>query len=189
MQLPTIEVRLPDWTEASIQAASPLKTDAERMDFVVGLARENVRRASGGPFAAAIFEAETGTVVGVGVNLVPTLGLSVLHAEVVAIMMAQRNAGSYTLRADGMPSHDLVTSCEPCAMCLGAVLWSGVRRLVCGATRDDAMAIGFDEGPVNNESYEYLIDRGIEVVKGVQRDAAREVLTTYAAGTGVIYNG
>jgi tRNA(Arg) A34 adenosine deaminase TadA len=188
MPSPPIEISLPAWTEAYRRTA-PLDGDVARMDFVISLARENVKQRTGGPFAAAIFEVPTGALVGIGVNLVSSVGLSVLHAEVVATMMAQQRVASYTLNAPDMPRHELFTSCEPCAMCLGAVLWSGVRRLVCGATKADAEAIGFDEGPVYDTSYQYLTERGIKVARGVQRAAARDVLTDYAAGAGVIYNG
>lgn len=117
------------------------------MRFVIDLAHENVARRTGGPFAAAVFRSDDGRCVSAGVNSVMRLNSAVLHAEVVALMFAQARVGSYTLRvADA--SYELVTSCEPCAMCLGAILWSGVRRLVCGAARSDAERIGFDEGPV-----------------------------------------
>jgi len=82
-----------------------------------------------------------------------------------------------------------VTSCEPCAMCLGATLWSGVRRLVFGATRDDAAKLEFDEGPVFPESYKYLEARGIEIVRGMLHDEAAAVLERYRALNGAIYNG
>jgi hypothetical protein len=49
--------------------------------------------------------------------------------------------------------------------------------------------VGFDEGPVYDASYEYLQSRGIEVVRGVERAVAAGVLTKYASGDGVIYNG
>jgi tRNA(Arg) A34 adenosine deaminase TadA len=107
----------------------------------------------------------------------------------VAFMMAQRRVGSFTLQAAGMPAHELVTSCEPCAMCLGATLWSGVRRVVYGALREDASRLNFDEGPVFPESYRYLEQRGIEIVRGVRRDEARAVLDRYRETRGRIYNG
>jgi tRNA(Arg) A34 adenosine deaminase TadA len=72
-------------------------------------------------------------------------------------------------------------------MCLGATLWSGVQRLVTGATRADAEAIGYDEGPVFPESYAYLERRGVEIVRGVGRDAARALLAAYQAAGGEIY--
>ena len=54
---------------------------------------------------------------------------------------------SHDLGANGFPIHELVTSCEPCSMCLGAITWSGIRGLACGARGSDAESIGFDEGP------------------------------------------
>ena len=106
-------------------------------------------------------------------NCVVRLENSVLHGEIVAFMMAQRRVGHYSLGAPGGTPHELVTSCEPCAMCLGATLWSGVRRLVCGATREDAAALDFEEGPVFPASYRYLEERGIEIVLVVLREEAR----------------
>jgi len=185
---PTVRIELPGWIDQAIAASTAGGSDENRVRFVASLARQNVERRTGGPFAAAVFESGSGALVSVGLNLVVPLGSSVLHAEVVALLMAQARVGSYTLAAPGLPAHELVTSCEPCAMCLGAVVWSGVRRLVCGATRDDAQSIDFDEGPVFPESYEYLEQRGIEVVRGVARAEAREVLELYARAGGPIYN-
>ena len=185
---PRVRIELPGWVESLASADTAVARDEDRMRLVVRLARENVERGTGGPFAAAVFESASGRLVSAGLNLVVPLQSSLLHAEVVAILMAQSRLGSYTLAGAGMPAHELVTSCEPCAMCLGATLWSGVRRLVCGATRDDAQSIAFDEGPVFPESYDYLEQRGIEVVRGVARGEAAEVLQLYATGGGPIYN-
>ena len=159
------------------------------MGLAIALARWNVLEESGGPFGAAVFERDSGRLVAVGVNLVVPLGNSALHAEMVAFMMAQARLGSYTLAEEGMPAHELATSCEPCAMCLGATLWSGVRRVICGATRDDAVRLQFDEGPVFDASYEYLQERGVDIVRGVQRAEAAEVLSLYRQRAGTIYNG
>jgi tRNA(Arg) A34 adenosine deaminase TadA len=74
-------------------------------------------------------------------------------------------------------------------MCLGALLWSGVGRVVTGATGDDARSAGFDEGPVFPESYAYLERRGVEFVRGVRRDEARAVLESYVQRGGTVYNG
>jgi tRNA(Arg) A34 adenosine deaminase TadA len=107
----------------------------------------------------------------------------------VAIMIAQQRIGSFTLAVPLKPAHELVTSCEPCAMCLGAILWSGVKRVVCGAAREDATQLAFEEGPVFPESYRYLEDRGIAIVHGVLRAEARTVLELYRSRSGKIYNG
>ncbi len=58
-----------------------------------------------------------------------------------------------------------------------------------GATRDDAANLGFDEGPVFDESYRYLEARGIEFRREVRRRAAVEVLESYGRAGGAIYNG
>lgn len=189
MGLPTAQITLPDWICERAEIDGVYETDAERMRLVIDLSRENVLRNTGGPFGAAVFESETGRLVAVGVNRVVPLSNSILHGEIVALTMAHTRLESFTLSADGMPAHELVSSCEPCAMCLGATLWSGVRRLVTGAGRDDAIRIGFEEGPVFPDSYTYLRDRGIDIVSGVEREAASAVLEMYRKRKGTIYNG
>ena len=157
------------------------------MRLAIALARENVERGTGGPFGALIVESDTGKIVGAGTNRVVPLNNSTLHGEMVAIMAAEQHLRSHTLSAPGLPACDLVTSCEPCAMCLGATLWSGVRRVVCGAARDDATRLRFEEGPVFPESYAYLESRGIRFTRNVLREEARAVLEEYRARGGVIY--
>ena len=184
----SVRITLPDWVTSVIDFERAHVTDGERMEVAVALARENVQRDTGGPFGAAVFEAGSGRLIGVGVNRVVPLGNSSLHAEIVAFMMAQATVGSYTLNEPGMPEHELFTSCEPCAMCLGAVSWSGVRRVVWAATREDAGRLSFDEGPVFQASYEYLAARGIRFEAGPLRDEARRVLAEYGRQGGEIYN-
>ena len=183
-----IAIGAPEWVAELVDWERAYATDEERMRLAVTLAAENVRREGGGPFGAVIVEADAGRVVAAGINSVTRLATSVLHAEVLAILLAQRRVASYTLASPGMPRHELVTSCDPCAMCLGAAFWSGIRRLVCGATREDATAVGFDEGPVFPESYAYLESRGIAVRRGVLREEAREVLERYRRTGGPVYN-
>lgn len=179
---------VPSWMDEVTRPGGTYLGDGEKMALVIRLARENVARHTGGPFGAAVFESESGRLVAAGVNSVTRLENCVLHAEVVAIMLAQQRVRSFTLSAPGLPVHELVTSCEPCAMCLGATLYSGVSRVVMGASREDAMAVGFDEGPVFAESYGYLADRGITIVRDVRRAEAVSVLQAYRAAGGPIYN-
>ena len=142
----------PEWVHEVVTFGTRYETDEDRMRVAIELARQNVMRGSGGPFGAAIFERSTGALLSVGVNSVVRLNNSTLHAEMLAIMMAQHRLGSYTLAGSSSTSYELVSSCDPCAMCLGAVLWSGVRRMVTGADRDDASALSFEEGPVFPQS-------------------------------------
>ncbi|HEX7938266.1 MAG TPA: nucleoside deaminase [Gemmatimonadaceae bacterium] len=183
-----LTVDLPRWVRDVVDWGTSLKTDADRMRLAIRLSRENVERGTGGPFGAIIVEQKSGKLVGVGMNSVVRLSNCTLHGEMVAIMMAQAAVKSFTLGAAGMPTHDLVTSCEPCAMCLGAALWSGVKRVVCGAAREDATRLRFEEGPVFPESYAYLEERGVAIVRNVLREEARAVLEQYRATGGKIYN-
>ena len=184
-----VHVDYPAWAADVVAWETRYPSDEARMRLAITLSRENVERGTGGPFGAAIFERDSGRLVAVGMNSVVRLHNCTLHGEMVAFMMAQRRLGSFTLNAPHLPAHELVTSCEPCAMCLGATLWSGVRRLVFGATREDAAKLEFDEGPVFPESYEYLEARGIEIVRGMLHDEAAAVLDRYRALNGAIYNG
>ena len=185
----TLTIDNPPWLDGVVDRERRYVTDEDRMRLTLALARENVVRETGGPFGAAVFESATGRLVAAGVNNVVRLGASPLHGEMVALMLAQQRLGSFTLAAPGFPAHELVSSCELCAMCLGAVLWSGAKRVVSAADREDAMSLGFDEGPVFPESYRYLEDRGIEIVRGVLREEGRAVLRLYRERGGKIYGG
>ncbi|HEU0077495.1 MAG TPA: nucleoside deaminase [Longimicrobiaceae bacterium] len=187
MIAPEISIRYPDWVDGHVDWDRCYESDADRMRLAIDLSRQNVLRETGGPFGAAVFETETGRLVSVGMNLVVPLNNCMLHAEAVALMMAGSRVASYSL--DEGVRHELVTSCAPCAMCLGAALWSGVRRIVCGARSADAERIGFDEGPVFTASHEYLSSRGIRIEHHVLRADACAVLDLYASRSGRIYNG
>jgi tRNA(Arg) A34 adenosine deaminase TadA len=186
---PVVRVEYPDWVPAVADFTHRYASDEEKMRLAIAVSRENVERGTGGPFGAAIFEIETGTLVAVGMNSVVRYNNCTLHGEMVAFMMAQQVVRSFTLNAPGLPAHELFTSCEPCAMCLGGTLWSGVRRVVYGAQREDASRLNFEEGPVFPESYRYLEDRGITIVRSLLRDEARAVLELYRTKSGKIYNG
>ncbi len=184
----SVSFSLPPWIPAFCCGHGHGVTLEDRARFVIAASRRNVEEGTGGPFAAAVFERDTGRLVSLGVNLVTTQGLSTLHAEMVALVVAQRTLKTYDLGAKGLPAHELVTSAEPCAMCFGAVPWSGVRRVVSSATDADARAIGFDEGPKVADWRKALEERGIAVVAEILRQEARDVLNEYAKKNGVIYN-
>jgi tRNA(Arg) A34 adenosine deaminase TadA len=183
-----ISFSLPAWLADFTRDVGRLVDEAERMRLVIQAGARNVAEGAGGPFAAAVFESASGRLVALGVNLVVSQGLSTLHAEMVAIMAAQRRLGVWDLGGPGLPDHELVVSAEPCAMCFGAIFWSGVRRIVTGATEADARAIGFDEGPKAPDWRRALEARGIAVRSEVLRAEARAVLDDYARRGGVIYN-
>jgi tRNA(Arg) A34 adenosine deaminase TadA len=114
-----------------------------------------------GAFRAAIFERETGRLFVPGVNLLMSLDCSVFHAEMAAIILAQQIIGDFDLGRPGRPPYELVASTEPCAMCLDATRWFGVRHPVRGARDGDAERLGFDEGTKPAEWVPALERRGI----------------------------
>ncbi|MDP8952844.1 MAG: nucleoside deaminase [Actinomycetota bacterium] len=189
MGFPEVTLRLPGWVDDLLEPDRVYASVEERMRLAIELSRSSVRHGAGGPFGAAIFDRETNKLLAPGVNLVLASGLSVAHAEMVAIMIAQQLIGDFDLGGEGQPPYELVASTEPCSMCLGAVPWSGVRHLVCGARDEDAAEIGFDEGPKPSDWVGELERRDISVRRDVCRDEAASVLRDYAAGDGLIYNG
>ncbi|MBN1141439.1 MAG: nucleoside deaminase [Deltaproteobacteria bacterium] len=157
------------------------------MSLVIELSRMNVENGVNGPFGAAVFD-ESGTLVAPGVNMVLSEGCSLLHAEMVALALAQKAVGRFDLGQGGERHFQLFTSTEPCAMCLGAIPWSGISRLFCAARDEDARAIGFDEGTKPCDWKKAFSSRGILVECDVLRSQAVEVLKSYARQGGKIYN-
>jgi tRNA(Arg) A34 adenosine deaminase TadA len=104
----------------------------------------------------------------------------------LAISLAQSALADWNLGAGG--SVQLVTSCEPCAMCFGAVPWSGVGSLLWGARKEDAEAAGFDEGDKPPDWVRTLEARGIRTAGDVLRAEAAAILQSYARRNGDIYH-
>jgi len=156
------------------------------MDFVIQLCKQNVKQQTGGPFAAAIFDMQSQQLLAVGVNIVVPSHNCTNHAEMTAIILAQQSLQTFNLSDKG--NFELLTSCEPCAMCFGALPWSGIQHLAYAATSADAEAIGFDEGAKHPDWINALQQRGITVSPEVLRDKAAAVLQQYARQSGIIYN-
>jgi len=180
-------LQLPAWVEPFLASRQgPFSSITERMQLAIDLAGENMKQGTGGPFGALVVNVTNGELVAVGVNLVTSSGFSMAHAEIVALTLAQASVGEWNLSHGG--PLQLVTSCEPCAMCFGAVPWSGIKSLICGARKKDAEAAGFDEGDKPTHWVRSLQRRGIVVQCSVMRDEAAAVLASYREGGGTIYN-
>jgi len=183
MTYPSLTLALPSWIGEHIRETGIQFSSVEER-----LSRLNIVHQTGGPFGAAIFRAD-GLLIAPGVNLVESSCCSLFHAEMVAVAMAQQSLQTFDLGDDSDTRYELYASTEPCAMCLGAVPWSGVRSLVSAARDEDARAIGFDEGAKSPDWVVELEQRGISVTRDVLRGHAVEVLQAYADGGGLIYNG
>lgn len=179
----TLDLAVPSFVDELVgQYDADGGDSAAIMRLAIRLAEKNTEQ-GGGPFGAVVFL--DGVPVAGGVNRVVSCGLSIAHAEIVALIRAQRR-----LRCQNgclPPEAVLVTSTEPCCQCFGAIVWSGVTELVCGATTLDAEAIGFDEGPKPDRWAAVLEARGIRVMQGVCRAEANAVLQKYAAEGHPIY--
>lgn len=187
-------LRLPAWVAETVEnSPAQMPSVEERMRWVIGLARRNVAEKTGGPFGAAVFEMESGAVVAAGVNIVVPAQCSLAHAEAMALMMAQQCLHTYDLGAEGLPALELVTSAQPCIQCYGNVWWSGVRRLVTGASKDDVEVLtGFQEGPVPDDWAARLESRSpmtpVKVLQGILQAEARTVLAAYREYGGAFYS-
>lgn len=187
---PNIHIALPQWLQDF-----PFRTDRiypdleERMQLVIQLSALNVEKQTGGPFAAAVFDAQSHQLIAPGVNLVVPSHASLAHAEMVAITVAQQSLQHFHLGTSQQQSFELLSSTEPCAMCMAALAWSGIEQLVCGACDEDARAIGFDEGHKINNWQDSLRQQGIHVICETNRKEAVAVLQDYTKSSGLIYNG
>jgi guanine deaminase len=104
---------------------------------VVARATRNVAD-GGGPFAAIVVRRDE--VVSTGVNRVTRDLDPTAHAEVVAVRAAAQALGTHVLTGT-----TLVSSCEPCPLCVSAALWARVDAVLYAADRDDAARGGFDD--------------------------------------------
>ena len=190
MKKNSLTLSLPEWIDDFLkQYQFPLVSNEERMRFVLKLTLQNIEKTTGGPFGAAVFERESGQLVSVGVNVVLKQGCSAAHAEMMAIMLAQQELGTHDLGIAELPDFQLVTSGKMCAMCLGSVVWSGVREVLASAQPEDVENIvGFDEGPAPADYDQQLEKRGISIIPSFLREEGCEVLQRYVELEGVVYN-
>lgn len=178
------EPHYPEWIR-EIVVPGQVHDDAALLHLAVEAARNGMKRAEGGPFGAIIATRE-GKVVSVGTNLVVSGNDATAHAEILAIRRAGQALGTFRLRGSGVPALKLLTTCEPCLMCVGAIHWAGVPEVIAAARKEDAERYGFIEGPAGFDPASFLEERGILY----RRDFLRtEALQLFQAYEGELYNG
>jgi tRNA(Arg) A34 adenosine deaminase TadA len=134
----------------SVFVSEPSLADKQRfLGLAIAEAVRGPHAGQGGPFGAVVVK--DGAVIATAANAVVANNDPTAHAEVQAIRTACAALGSFQL--DGC---DIYASCEPCPMCLGAILWARPRAVYFAATRGDAAAAGFDDAlfyeALNNSS-------------------------------------
>jgi Cytosine/adenosine deaminases len=120
-----------------------MKDELSLLHLAISLAKKSIRD-GGGPFGAVI--ARDGKIIAEANNMVVSSHDPTAHAEILAIRKA----------AAALKSHDLsdcviYASCEPCPMCLGAIYWSGIKKVVYAASRKDAADAGFNDSMIYDE--------------------------------------
>ncbi len=142
----------------------------EYMKLAKDLSLENLKTNAGGPFGAVIVK--DNKIIGKGSNNVLKNNDPTAHAEIMAIRDACNNIGSYVLTGC-----TLYTSCYPCPMCLSAIIWSNIKEVYYGNTKEDAERIGFRD----NFIYEYLKEFSTDTItmKQIDRDETIKVFNEY----------
>lgn len=156
--------------------AGRVERDRRLLLRAVALSREKMLANHGGPFGAVVAASDgAGEVVGEGWNRVTSALDPTAHAEVTAIRDACARLGRFELRG-----FTLYASCEPCPMCLAAIYWARLDRLVYSNSRADAAAAGFDDAAFYAEICRPL-ERQALAVERLELAAAREVLDLWRA--------
>ena len=136
-----------------------------------------------GPFLAAVID-ENGKIISKTANSVVSEGCSNNHAEMNAIKMAQKNLGTYDLSKHNL---SLYVTSEPCMMCIGGIMWSGIKAVYYGVPSKRVEEItGFDEGFKPNW-FEEFKNRGITVYGNIGVEEGEKVLHDYVNTGKTVY--
>lgn len=133
----------------------------------------------GGPFGAVITDKE-GNIIAKGNNMVLKNNDPTAHAEITVIRDACQKLNTYDLSG-----YILYTSCEPCPMCLSAIIWANIKQVYYGCTKQDAGKIGFRDDII----YEYLKGNNQDIIylKQINRDECITLFQDYEKNNKVIY--
>lgn len=153
------------------------------MNKFMEIAKQNadngIAKKEGGPFGAVIVDKE-GNIIANGNNKVLKTNDPTAHAEIVAIRKASAKLQTYDLS-----EYILYTSCEPCPMCLSAIIWANIKKVYYGCTKKDAGDIGFRDDMM----YDYLKGKNGKLIelKELGRDECIKTFEKYSKGNGTIY--
>ena len=142
-------------------------------------AERGIEQKEGGPFGAIIID-KNGNIIGNGNNQVVKEKDPTAHAEIVAIREACKK-----LDTQDLSGCILYTSCEPCPMCLSAIIWANIKTIYYGCTKEDAGKIGFRDDKI----YEYIKGKNNGMLEKIQIDREECIKTfeKYQQMGGIIY--
>ena len=143
------------------------------------MADKGMQNKEGGPFGAVIVD-KNNKIIAYGNNKVLKNNDPTAHAEITAIREACKKLNTYDLS-----EYTLYTSCEPCPMCLSAIIWANIKNVYYGCTKKDAGEIGFRDDMI----YEYLKGKNKSLInlKEIDREECLELFKKYKEEGGMIY--
>lgn len=153
------------------------------MNKFMKIAKENadngIAKKEGGPFGTVVVDKE-GNIIANGNNKVLKTNDPTAHAEIVAIRNACEKLQTYDLS-----EYILYTSCEPCPMCLSAIIWANIKKVYYGCTKKDAGDIGFRDDMI----YDYLKGKNEDLIelKELDRNECIKTFEKYGKENGIIY--
>ena len=142
------------------------------MKIAKGMAEDNLDTNAGGPFGACIVK--EGRVVGVGSNNVISTNDPTAHAEIVAIRDACKNLATYDLSGC-----EIYATCYPCPMCLSSIIWSNIKKVYYGNTKEDAANIGFRDDFMYKFIHDLVEDRDNKEVLDLENINRDETIETF----------
>lgn len=153
------------------------------MNKYMKIAKENaekgISKMEGGPFGAVIVD-KNGNIISNGNNKVLIEKDPTAHAEITAIRAACKKLNTYDLS-----EYILYTSCEPCPMCLSAIIWANIKEVYYGCTKEDAAEIGFRDEAI----YDFIKGKNKTLIdlKQLEREECIKTFEEYKKNNGVIY--
>lgn len=140
-------------------------------------AYEGINNKHGGPFGCVIVK--DGKIIGQGHNKVLLNKDPTCHGEMEAIRNACKNIGNHDLSGC-----ELYTTAEPCPMCLGAILWSNIKKVYYGCNQKDTDSIGF-----RDEKFYDFFNGKSEILKQqeFERSECLKLFDDYSRTNGVRY--
>lgn len=124
------------------------------MKECIEISKKGVQNNEGGPFGACIVD-KNNNIISISNNTVLKDNDPTAHAEINAIRMACKKINSYDLS-----DFVLYTNCEPCPMCLSAIIWANIKTVYYGCNKKDADNIGFRDEKI----YKYLKNKDIKIL-------------------------
>jgi tRNA(Arg) A34 adenosine deaminase TadA len=120
-----------------------MEKDRDFLKHAIEIAKKGIK-AGGGPFGAVI--TKDGKIIAKAYNKVILTNDPTAHAEVNVIRQAAAK-----LMTHDLSECTLYSSCEPCPMCLGAIYWAGIKKVVYACDRIDAEGAGFSDKLIYEE--------------------------------------